>query len=284
MGVNNAISTIMKKRPEASHIAFLNEDFMNSPDARPMRILSEYIYPRKVLSQAEATDTIVFFGSARAKPLKQIRQYTKDLGNVKLSPKEKKTVENQKQLAQYYRDASALSYKLTKWSKALSEDKERKNKLRKFVICSGGGPGIMEAANRGASLARGKSVALNIALPLEQKSNPYVTQSLDIQFHYFFMRKYWFMYLAKAVVVYPGGFGTCDELFEILTLIQTEKIKKPIPIVLYGSKYWNDVVNLKSFVEWGTISEDDLSLIKIFDKVDETFDYITEEITKHYLK
>jgi uncharacterized protein (TIGR00730 family) len=177
----------------------------------------------------------------------------------------------------YYKDAVRLSYRLTRWSKSLPADS------RRFLICSGGGPGIMEAANRGAAHARGLSVGMNISLPFEQEPNPYITQNLNFDFHYFFMRKFWLTNMAKALVAFPGGFGTMDELFEILTLVQTRKVEKRLPIVVYGSEYWNNVVNWKAFADWGMIAADDLKYVHFSDDPDDAFKYLTEHLTELYL-
>lgn len=257
--------------------AFLDTEFLNSSDARPIRILSEYLYPRKVFHKHGVDDTIVFFGSARAPSKKKLRKILKDKENVKLDKAERNRLEKQKIMSDYYRDATLLSYKLTKWSKTLPKGS------RRFLIATGGGPGIMEAANRGASLARGISMGLNIALPFEQVSNPYITPKLNFDFHYFFMRKLWFMYLAKALVIFPGGFGTCDELFELLTLMQTGKLTKPRLIVIYGKEYWKSVINFDVFLDWGTISKEDLEFVHFSDSVDDAYDYIVSHLTKFYI-
>ena len=181
-------------------------------------------------------------------------------------------------MSKYYEDARELAKKMTIWSKGL------KLKNKRFIIASGGGPGIMEAANRGASEAKGVSVGLTISLPMEDSGNKWISDDLNIKFHYFFMRKFWFLYLAKALVVFPGGFGTLDELMELLTLIQTKKIIKKIPIVLYDSTFWNNVINWDYLVKSGTISKSDLSLFKTCDTVDQAYKYLTAHITKHQLK
>ena len=224
-------------------------------------------------------DTVVFFGSARAMSKAEVRRKHKGIDVAQLSPREKKKYDREKLMAEYYQQAAKLAYRLTKWSKNLPVKKSKR-----FIICSGGGPGIMEAANKGASLAKGISVGLNIALPFEQQPNPYITSSLSIDFHYFFMRKYWFMYLAKALVVFPGGFGTCDELFETLTLVQTRKVTKPIPIVLYGSRFWNDILDFEALAEWGTIDVADIDLMHFSDSVDDAYDYLTTELEEKYLE
>jgi len=175
-------------------------------------------------------------------------------------------------MSEYYEATRELAKRLTIWSKGLGEGE------RRFVVCSGGGPGIMEAANRGASEAKGINVGLNISLPFEQSENPHISRELTFEFHYFFMRKFWFAYLAKAVVVMPGGFGTLDELFELLTLIQTRKIRKHLPVVLFGSRYWAEVVNMNALEKYGTIDPADLELFFRTDSVDEAFDYLTEQL------
>ena len=236
-----------------------------------MRILSEYFHPSKALKKGNVEDTIVFFGSARAKRPVFLRNQTKKV--MQKIPKTNK----EKQLAENYRDATKLAYMLTKWSKSLPKGSKR------FIICSGGGPGIMEAANRGAYLAKGRSIGLNIAIPFEQYPNTYISRDLCFDFHYFFMRKYWFMYLAKSLVIFPGGFGTCDELFEILTLMQTKKIKKPVPIVLYNKSFWENLINFDLLIEWGTIDRADLSYMYFAENIDQAFKYITENMSKLYL-
>ncbi len=214
-------------------LAYKNDKFVDTPEARPLRILSEYIEPQTHFRKQQISDTVVFFGSAR--------------------------IREDGPLAQYYQDARKLAGMVTEWSKAVRKD------CCRFVVCSGGGPGIMEAANRGAAEAGGKTIGLNIGLPFEQLPNPYITESLNFEFHYFFMRKFWFSALAKALVVFPGGFGTMDEMFEILTLIQTKKLKKRIKVVLYGSTFWKEVVNFEALVKYGVIAETDLELFEFAD-------------------
>jgi uncharacterized protein (TIGR00730 family) len=180
-------------------------------------------------------------------------------------------------MARYYEDAVSLSAKLTRWFMSFDSDRQH------FRICTGGGPGIMEAANRGAKKVGGQSVGLNISLPMEQEPNPFQSQELAFEFHYFFIRKFWFFYLAKALIVFPGGFGTLDEFFELLTIIQTGKSHKYMPVILYGSEYWDEVMNIEAMAKWGTISKSDLKLFKKFDDIDKAFDYLKAELTAHYV-
>ena len=256
---------------------YYDPEFVGSPDGRTIRIMSEYYGPLRRLRRKKVADTIVFFGSARIKSREDAKKALVNAaknGNVKSLNRLKKDLE----MAQYYEDASTLAGQFTKWSKGLKGTK------RRYIICSGGGPGIMEASNRGAQEAGGISVGLTISLAEEESGNPWITDDLDLKFHYFFMRKFWFLYLAKALVVWPGGFGTLDELMELLTLIQTEKIKKRVPIVLYGKEFWENVVNWDYLVEIGTISNDDLELFHISDSKKDTFNYVTSFIEKHHLK
>lgn len=253
------------RQPE---IAFLNHDFMTSPDARALRILSEYMEPAQRFEAEGVRDTICFFGSARILP--------PDIAEARLAEARTKhqdidAAKQRVRMSRYYDEARQLAFRLTQWSKELPGGK-------RFVICTGGGPGIMEAANRGASEAKGINIGLNIALPFEQHENPYSTRSLTFQFHYFFMRKFWFAYFAKAIVFMPGGFGTLDEMAEILTLCQTLKLKKKIPMVLYGQDFWRRFLDLNVLVESGTVSRDDLDLLHRSDSVDDAFDYITQAL------
>jgi uncharacterized protein (TIGR00730 family) len=247
-------------------------EFLSGPDARSIRILAEYLGPKSRFNQNRIEDTIVFFGSARICSQDEARLSLKNAPNG-ISKKERKKLEHDLELSTYYESAKQLAKKLTLWSKKL------KNKKHRYIITSGGGPGIMEAANRGASEAKGLAIGLNITLPFEQSGNKWITPDLNLQFHYFFMRKYWMAYLAKAMVVFPGGFGTLDELLELLTLIQTGKIKKSIPIVLFGSEFWSNVINWDYLVKIGTIQKEDLDLFFISDSVNKAFDYITNKIT-----
>jgi uncharacterized protein (TIGR00730 family) len=254
--------------------AYRDERFINSPNARSLRILAEYLEPEARFEELDVSDTIVFFGSARMKSrdeairqLEAARNHGGDIACAELD------LEN----SRYYEDARTLAHRLTKWSKDLEGEK------RRFLVCTGGGPGIMEAANRGSSEAGGVNIGLNISLPFEQHDNPFITRELSFEFHYFFMRKFWFMYLAKAMIVFPGGFGTMDEFFETLTLIQTKKINKVMPIVLYGKSFWRDTLNLDALVRHGTISPGDIDLFREADSVDEAFDYIVEGLCEHAL-
>ncbi len=259
---------------------FYRDDvFIDSPEARPVRILAEYLGPRHRLWEQKVRDTIVFFGSARIKSKSEISKKIKQHQNSK-GKKDALLFERYKHeliMSRYYEDAVRLAYKLTAWSKSLMN-----NSSQRYLICSGGGPGIMEAANKGAKQAKGRSVGFNISLPHEPNANPYISKDLNMEFHYFFMRKYWFAYLAKALVVFPGGFGTLDELFELMTLVQTQKMTKPIPILIYGSLYWKKVLNFDEMVKWGTIAKKDLNLFHFSDDVDEAFDFLKTKLTKLY--
>lgn len=252
--------------------AYTNQGFLHSKDARILRILAEYLEPKSRFGRYSIDDLIVFMGSARTPSAETAAAA---LAEAKESGDGTEAMRKQVEMARYYEDARELAKRLTNWSKGLADND------RRFVICTGGGPGIMEAANRGASEARGVNVGLTISLPQEEAGNPYITRELDIHFHYFFMRKFWFVYLAKAVVLFPGGFGTLDELFEILTLLQTGKIRKHLPLILYGSDFWDKVVNLDALVEFGTISPDDLKLLHRTDSVDDAYDYIVNELTRY---
>jgi uncharacterized protein (TIGR00730 family) len=228
----------MEERPknhsERRPVAYLNEPFLNSPDARAIRIIAEFLEPLAHFRREKIRDTVVFFGSARI-------------------------AEDGGPLSQYYQDARQLAAMLTSWSEQFT------NHAHRFVVCSGGGPGIMEAANRGAAEAGGKTVGLNIGLPFEQFPNPYITPELSFEFHYFFMRKLWFAHLARALVVFPGGFGTLDELTEILTLAQTRKLDRRIPVLLYGSSFWREIIDFEALVRHGTIAPEDLGLFQYAD-------------------
>ncbi len=239
-------------------LAYREEAFLQSPESRPLRILSEYLWPLSHFQDEKIKDTIVFFGSAR--------------------------IREEGPLSQYYQQARELARLITQWSAKLSPEDGKGEVHRRFVVCSGGGPGIMEAANRGASEAGGKTIGLNIGLPFEQRPNPYITPELCFEFHYFFMRKFWFAYLAKALVVFPGGFGTLDELTEILTLAQTQKLESKILIVLYGSTFWNEIINFGALVKHGVISEADLQLFRFADSPAEALAVLKEGLTEYYLE
>jgi len=255
--------------------AYRNEQFINSPEARELRILSEYLEPQARFREFNVSDTIVFFGSARLMPEDDARR---KLETARDQGGDVTGAERDLTMSRYYEDARALSGKLTEWSKGLEDTS------RRFLVCTGGGPGIMEAANRGASEADGINIGFNISLPFEQHFNPYITRELNFEFHYFFMRKFWFIYLAKALIAFPGGFGTFDELFESLTLIQTRKLNKPLPIVLFGKEFWDEALNLDVLVKYGTISPTDLDLFHKTDSVDEAFDYIVSNLTASALE
>lgn len=255
--------------------AYENDGFLKSPDARTLRILSEYIEPESRFRELRIRDTIVFFGSARILPREvaegEVAAAERGEGDLELA-------RTRLAMSRYYEDTRELAHRLTLWSKNLPGTD------RRFVVCSGGGPGIMEAANRGASEARGENVGLNISLPFEQMENPYITRRLSFEFHYFFMRKFWFTYLAKAMVVMPGGFGTLDEFMEMVTLVQTKRVRKPLSIVLYGTEYWDEVLNLQPMVRLGMISPEDLGLFFRTNSVDEAFEHLTRELGELVLK
>jgi hypothetical protein len=260
-----------KKNPRCVK-AYLSEPFLNSKDARALRILSEYLEPESRLSHYKVNDTIVFMGSARIlspaqahEALRAAEEGEGDIGRATVGV----------EMAVYYEASRELARRLTEWSKNLNEEE------RRFVVCTGGGPGIMEAANRGASEAKGLNVGLTISIPVEEFVNPHVTRELFFHFHYFFMRKFWFAYLAKAVIVFPGGFGTLDELFEILTLLQTHKMRKHLPVVLFGTRYWNEVINFDGLIRYGTISAKDMMLLHRTDSVEDAYQFIITELSKY---
>jgi hypothetical protein len=265
--------------------AFESPQFIKSPDARPIRILSEYLEPAARLRRANIRDTIVFFGSARILPPEDAEAAVERLRaevERQADPSDELRVrlrraERFRQLSKYYDDAVELSRLITEWSKGLTGE-------RHFVVTTGGGGGVMQAVNHGAAIAGGKSVGFNISLPFEQAANEYITRHLVFDFHYFFMRKFWFVYLAKAIVVLPGGFGTFDELMEVLTLVQTKKPRKTMPIVLYGSEYWKSVLNVDELVEWGTISPEDVDLFCYQDTPQGAFEYIRTRLEELYLQ
>ena len=262
--------------------AYKNATFLSSPDARTIRVLCEFVEPKTRFQKHRASNTVVFFGSARALPMDLAEQHLvqaeRDASDDGADAEENLARARKKvELARYYEDARLLAGRITEWSKTIRPSSKR------LLISSGGGPGIMEAANRGAAEAGGQSIGLNISLPHEQEPNPYQSPELSFEFHYFFIRKFWFVYPAKAIVVFPGGFGTLDELLELLTLVQTKTICKPLPIVIYGSRYWREVLNWDAMVQWGTISPEDLELFRFCDSVDEAFEFLREELTKHHL-
>ena len=271
-------------RANSPPLAYLNAEFLRSQDARVIRILSEYIEPAARLRRYRVRDTIVFFGSARSvapevalAQCEAIQQEIRELGgSTPLLEAAASRAEQAKKLARYYQDAEELARRITSWSKALTAD-------RHFIVCSGGSGGMMEAANRGASLARGKTIGLNIELPLEQDVNSYVSRELIFNFHYFFMRKFWFVYLAKALVVFPGGFGTMDELFEVLTLIQTKMPRKQMPVVLFGTEFWDQVLNFQALVDWGVVSPADINIFHKTDSVDDAYEYLSSRLEDLYL-
>jgi uncharacterized protein (TIGR00730 family) len=263
-------------------LAYKNEPFLNSPDGRILRMLSEYIEPLARFRREQIQDTVVFFGSARFHGLAAARKNLAELEQHPHLSSERREAEKKRALAavdtaRYYEDARRLASMLTQWSSQIPA------RRRRFVVTTGGGPGIMEAANLGAHEAGGKTIGLNINLPFEQMPNPYITPSLNFEFHYFFMRKFWFAYLAKALVIFPGGFGTFDELFEILTLAQTEKLAKKILVVIYGSEYWNRLINFQTMIDAGTISPEDLELFKMVDTPEEGFEFLRQGLTDHHL-
>ncbi len=240
-------------------VAYREEAFLQSPESRPLRFLSEYLWPLAHFHEEKIQDTIVFFGSAR--------------------------IEEDSALGRYYREARELARLVTEWAGGISEPGGPCGEpARRFVVCSGGGPGIMEAANRGASDAGGKTIGLNIGLPFEQRPNSYITPELCFEFHYFFMRKFWFAYLAKALVVFPGGFGTLDELMEILTLAQTKKLESKILIVLYGPEFWKEILNFDALVKYGVIADSDLNLFKFADTPEAALQILKEGLTRYYLE
>ena len=287
-----------------SSLAYDNESFLKGPDGRPLRILAEYAEPLARFRREKIQDTVVFFGSARFQSLDNARvahteavrllaptrsapagsapSGSAQYGSAQPAPDQPQQNAYRAQrgvdMAHYYEDARRLAYLLTTWSRGLG------GKRHRFVVTTGGGPGIMEAANRGAREAGGKTIGLNISLPAEQDPNPYITPELNFEFHYFFMRKLWFAYLAKALVVFPGGFGTLDELFEILTLAQTQKLAKKMTVLVYGSEYWRRVLNLEALADVGAIDAEDVNLFKFVDSPDEAFAALQENLTRDHLQ
>jgi uncharacterized protein (TIGR00730 family) len=269
-----------KKYVPKAEKAYNNKDFIHSVDGRTIRILSEYLYPEQYFKKYKVKGTLVFYGSARSVSTEDFKIKLKKLNDeLALAPKAGKDeiqkkidkLMTQSKITKIYDEAVELAGMLAKWSSSLDDD-------FKYLVCTGGGPGMMEAANRGADRVEEKSVGLNISLPFEQEPNIYITPDLNFEFHYFFMRKFWFVYYAKAIIALPGGFGTLDELMEILTLIQTKKVTKKVPIVLYSEEFWKNLINFDYLVDMGMISKSDLSLFTYANTPQEAFDYITKEL------
>jgi uncharacterized protein (TIGR00730 family) len=264
-------------------VAYLDRAFLESDDARPLRILAEYLEPCRRFRQENIQDTVVFFGSARVHSRTRTERALNRLtglpaaerreGHQSRLRRARKAVE----WSRYYEEARELARLLTAWSLTLEAERHR------FVVCSGGGPGIMEAANRGAREAGGKTIGLNIRLPYEQGPNRYISEGLHFEFRYFFMRKFWFAYLAVALVIFPGGYGTLDELFELLTLAQTQKLSKKLQVILYGQDYWNQVIDLEPMVDWGAIAEQDLGLLTRADDPRTAFEHLRQHLLEHHL-
>ncbi len=283
---------------ERADLAYENPAFLNSADGRLLRIVAEYLEPLARFRREQIQDTVVFFGSARFRGREEAGhalELLENTGSTQAAPHseqpasppdiaagnatdlQRKRAVAAVEMARYYEDARRLSQLITQWAAKIPSRKHR------FVITSGGGPGIMEAANRGAWEVGGKTIGLNIRLPFEQAPNPYITPSLNFEFHYFFMRKLWFAYLSKALVVFPGGFGTLDEMFEILTLTQTQKLAKKITVVIYGSEYWKKVFNLDTLVDTGAISPKDIDLFQFADTPESAFEMLRKGLTENYL-
>jgi uncharacterized protein (TIGR00730 family) len=265
-------------------LAYENDQFLSSPDGRILRILSEYVEPLARFRREQIQDTVVFFGSARfhsrlvtEQNLAALSGGVSQVSDAQQAGRRRRALAAV-EMARYYEDARRLAFLLSEWSIQIPA------RRRRFVVTTGGGPGIMEAANLGAKEAGAKTVGLNIHLPFEQTPNPYITPALNFEFHYFFMRKFWFAYLAKALVIFPGGFGTFDELFEILTLAQTQKLAKKILVVIYGSEYWNRLLNFQAMIDAGTIATEDLELFKIVDSPEEGFEFLREGLTRYHLQ
>jgi uncharacterized protein (TIGR00730 family) len=276
----------MSRRSRRHHekLAYEDPKFMESLVARPLRIMAEYLDPLNRLRRANVSDTIVMFGSARIqsrdRALAHLKQVQRDARGRRTREWRQKVsaARSLVSMSRYYEDARELAHRLTMWSMTLGDSP------RRFVVCSGGGPGIMEAANRGAAEAGGPSIGLSIQLPHEQASNPYITPNLNFLFHYFFMRKLWFAQMAKALIIFPGGFGTMDELWEMLTLMQTHKLSQHHLILIYGRKYWDKVVNWRHMVRTGTINERDFKLLQFADNVDEAFNHVRKDLEAHHLE
>jgi hypothetical protein len=263
----------MTKRSRAQTKAYEDTGFLSSKDARALRILAEYLEPKSRFDRHKVDDTIVFMGSARIKSREDAEEMVRRAKNGKDVDRAQTAL----RMSAYYEAARQLASRLTQWSKGLDDEE------RRFVVCTGGGPGIMEAANRGAAEAKGLNVGLTISIPVEEFDNPYVTHELSFHFHYFFMRKFWFAYLAKAVIVFPGGYGTLDELFELLTLVQTRKMKKPMPIVLFGTEYWREVIDFDALARHGMINPEDIELVHRTDSVDDAYQWIVAQLAEKAL-
>lgn len=266
--------------------AYNNKEFLNSPDARVIRIMAEYMEPVSRLEREHVDGAVVFFGSARIDSREVVEQkianakaaLEQGAENAETLQGELKRLERKLQMSRYYEEAAELARRITEWADGVRHPQNP----HCFLICSGGGPGIMEAANRGAHASEGMSIGLNISLPFEQVPNNYISATLNFEFHYFFMRKLFFMSLANAVVVFPGGFGTLDEFMEVLTLIQTAKVTKDMPIVLYGTEFWDNVINFDYLAEMGMISPEDLNLFHRADTVEDAFSYLTEKLAEFH--
>ncbi len=272
----------MTNKLNPAPLAYQNEPFLSSPDGRILRILAEYQEPLARFRREQIQDTVVFFGSARFQGSAAARQNLAAVEKTSKAPAAQHETDLKRavaavDMARYYEDARRLAYLLTEWSIQIPA------RRRRFVVTTGGGPGIMEAANLGAHEAGGKTIGLNINLPFEQNPNSYITPALNFEFHYFFMRKFWFAYLAKALVIFPGGFGTIDELFEILTLAQTDKLAKKILVVIYGSEYWHRIMNFQAFVDAGTVAPEDLNLFKFVDTPEDAFTFLRDGLTEYHL-
>jgi uncharacterized protein (TIGR00730 family) len=264
-------------------LAYQDPEFLESEEARPIRILAEYLEPLRRFKAQDIQDTVVFFGSARIHSREHAEQALERLerrfGARTPAERDEQLMRGRKAVvwSRYYEEARELAYMFTKWSMSLNSPHHR------FVVTSGGGPGIMEAANRGAFEAGGKTIGLNIKLPFEQGANRYITEGLQFEFHYFFMRKFWFAYMAKSLVIFPGGFGTLDEMFEILTLMQTEKLQKQIQIIIYGTDYWDPILRLEPMAEWGAINQADMHLLQRANTPMEAFELLKAHLAEHHL-
>ncbi|HMD76696.1 MAG TPA: TIGR00730 family Rossman fold protein [Terracidiphilus sp.] len=297
-GLENGRQGSVPAAQERALLAYENPGFLNGADGRLIRIVAEYLEPLARFRREQIQDTVVFFGSARFRGRAEADhelELLENTGSSRPAPSyeqpasvpqivegtatelQRKRAVAAVEMARYYEDARRLAGLLTQWAKGIPSRRHR------FVVTSGGGPGIMEAANRGAYEAGGKTIGMNIRLPFEQAPNPYITPNLNFEFHYFFMRKLWFAYLSKALVVFPGGFGTLDEMFEILTLAQTQKLAKKITVVVYGSEYWKKVFNLEALVDTGAISPKDIELFQFADTPEQAFELLRQGLTENYL-